>query len=62
MQPSVDNKLKSSYIMEVQAMEVENISFNTSTSRSDAIMQECLRNHFNEQLNDKVYSTFKGVI
>ena len=53
MQPSIDNKLGGSYIMEAQATQLENVSCNTSTSNSGVIMQEYLRNHFNEQLDDK---------
>ena len=59
MQPTVDNKMGSSYIMEAQVTHVENVSCNTSISSSDMVMQEYLKNHFNEQLNDKFYSTFK---
>ena len=59
MLPSVDNKLGGSYIMEAQNIQVENISCDTSTSKSDAVTQEYIRNHFNKWLNDTVYSTFK---
>ena len=52
MQPSVDNKLGGSYITEVQATQVQNVTCNTFTSNSDVVMQEYLRNHFNEWLND----------
>ena len=52
-------KLGGSYITDTQLTQVENVRSNTFISNSDAIMQEYLKNHFNEQLNDKVYSTFK---
>ena len=58
-QPSVHNKLGSSYITEAQVTQVENVSCNTSTSNSDVVMQEYLKNYFNGWLNDKVYSTIK---
>ena len=48
MQPSVDNKLGSSYITEAQVTQVENVSCKTSMSSSDAVMQTYLKNHFNE--------------
>ena len=57
-QPSVDNRLDSSYIIEAQVTQVENVSCNTSFSNSDVVMQEYIRNHFNEWLSDTVYSTF----
>ena len=47
-QPSVDNKLGGSYIIEAQVTQVENISCNTSISSSDVVMQDYLKNHFNE--------------
>ena len=58
-QPSVDNQLGGSYIREAQVTQLENVSCNTSVSSSDLVMQDCLKNDFNEQLNDKVYNTFK---
>ena len=43
--------------MESQVTQVENVTCNISISNSDAVTQEYLKNHFNEQLNNKVYST-----
>ena len=51
--------LGSSYIIEAQVTQIENISCNNSISSSDSQTQEYLKNHFNEQLNDKVYNTSK---
>ena len=45
--------------MEAKVTQVENVSCNTSTSNSHVVMKEYLKNNFNEQLSDKVYSTFK---
>ena len=59
MHPSIDNRLGGSYIIEPQVTQIENVSYNNSISSSDSISQEYLRNHFNEQLNYKVYNTFK---
>ena len=59
MQPSVDNQLGGSYIMEAQVMQVENVSCHTSTSSLDSVEHEYLKN---ELLNDKAYNTFKRVI
>ena len=59
IQPTVDNKFGGSYITEAQDIQIENISCNISISSSDSVMQEHLKIHFNEQLNDKVYNTCK---
>ena len=59
MQQSVDNQFGSSYIMDAHVIQVENVSCNTSVSSSDSVTQEYLKTDFNEQLNDKVYNTFK---
>ena len=60
MQSNTDNSLGGSYIMEPQVTQIEKIRCNNSISSSDSITQEYIRNHFNEQLNDKVYNTFKS--
>ena len=62
MQPNVGNKLGGSYITEAQVTQVENVSCNTSISSSDVVMQEYLKNHFNEQLNGKVYNSFNSYL
>ena len=54
--PSVDNQLGCSYIMEKQ---VQNDSCQVSVCSLDSEAREILKNHFNEHLNDKVYTTFK---
>ena len=58
-QPDINNRLGGSSIMEPQVTQIENISCNNSFSSSDSLTQEYLKNHFNEQLNVKVYNTFK---
>ena len=58
-QPGTDNRLGSSYITEPQVTQIENISCDNSISSSDSLPQEYLKNQINEQLNDKVYNTFK---
>ena len=58
-QPSIDDWLGSSYIMESQVTQIENVSCNNSISSSNSITQEYLQNHFNKWLNDKAYNTFK---
>ena len=50
MQLNDDNQFGGSYIMEAQVTQVENVSCNTSISSSDLVMQEYLKNYFNEQL------------
>ena len=45
--------------MEPQVTQIGNISCDNSISSLDSLTQEYLKNHFNEQLNDKVYNTFK---
>ena len=59
MQPGIDNRLGGSYIMEPQVTQIKNISCDNSISSLDSLTQEYLKNHFNEQLNDKLYNTFK---
>ena len=59
MQPSVDNQLGGSYIMETQVMQVENVSCHTSISGLETVAHKYLKNHLNDLLNDKVYYTFK---
>ena len=48
MQPSTDNRLGSSYIMEPQITQIKNIRCNNSFFSSDSLTQEYLKNHFNE--------------
>ena len=55
-QPSVDNQLGGSYITDTQ---VQNDSCQVSICCLDSGVQEYLKNHFNEHLNDKVYNMFK---
>ena len=55
-QPSVDNQLGGSYIMETQ---VQNDSCQISICSLHSGVQEYLINHFNECLNHKVYNKFK---
>ena len=47
--------------MEAHVTYIENVSCNTSISISslDLVTHGYLKNHFNEQLNDKVCNTFK---
>ena len=59
MQPSVDNQLRGSYIVETRGMQVEIVSCHTSISSLDSLVHKYLKNHFNELLNDKVFNTFK---
>ena len=59
MQPSVDNQLGSSYIMEAQVMQEENVSCHTSIPSLHLVAYKYLKNHFNEFLNNEVYNTFK---
>ena len=49
-QPSVENQLGGSYIMEGQ---VQNDSCQVSICSLDSRAKEYLKNHFNEHLNDK---------
>ena len=57
-QPSVDNQLGVSYIMEMQ---VQNDSCQVSVCSLDSEVHEYLKNHFNEHLNDKVYTMFNDL-
>ena len=61
MQPSFDNQLGGSYIMEVQVMQVENVSCHTAISSLDSVAHKYLKNQFNELLSYKFYNTFKEV-
>ena len=45
--------------MEPQVTHIQNISYKNSISSLDSFTQEYLNNHFNKQLNDKVYNIFK---
>ena len=54
--PMVDNQLGGSYITNVQA---HNDSSNVSICSLDSEADENLKSHFNERLNNKVYSMFK---
>ena len=54
--PSDDNQLGGSYITEMQIMQVQNDSCHTSVSSLDSEVHKYLKNHFNECLNDKVYT------
>ena len=58
-QPSDDNQLGGSYITETQVIQVQNDSCHTSSPSLDSEAHEYLKNHFNECLNDKVYTIFK---
>ena len=62
MQPGIDKRLGGSYITEPKVTQIENISCNNSISSSDLLTQGYLKNHFNKQLNDKVYNTLNRVI
>ena len=55
-QPSVDNQLGGSYIMEMQ---LQNDTCQVSICSLDSGAQEYLKKHFSEHLNDKVYNMFK---
>ena len=55
-QPSVDNQLGGSCIMEMQ---VQNDSCQVSICSLDSGAQGYLKNHFNEHLNYKIYNMFK---
>ena len=61
MQPSIDNRLGSSYITEPQVTQTENVSCNNSISSSDSITQEYLMNPFNKWLNN-MFITHSRVI
>ena len=54
--PMVDSQLGGSYITNTH---VHNHGSNVSIYSLDSEAHENLKSHFNEKLNDKVYSTFK---
>ena len=54
--PMVDSQLGGSYLRNAQ---IHNNSSNVSIYILDSEAQDNLKTHFNEWLNDKIYSTFK---
>ena len=56
LQPSVDNQLGGSYITETQ---VQNDICHISVCSLDLEVHKYLKDHFNECLKDKVYTTFR---